>query len=162
MKRLALFCCSLLLFSASCISPHKGTWSDGKDWIPADFDFQKDILVVEVFPLGRRSNEHMVKWLATKYTGKYVVVDKQSIMSKTGQYGDTRKYRFAMLWEEMHTDRHGATGYTDLDWNGRFYDRQNDKIYPVSRQAERRNNFGNISYMSFLNTVMKNGTPVTR
>lgn len=158
MKRLALFCSLTLLFSA-CFSPHRSTWSDGKTWIPADFDVQKDILLIETFPLNRRSNEHMKQWLAKNYTGRYAVADRDSILSKFGKYADTEKYRFAMLWDRQVLRQYQDVAWVDGDWNGHFYDRLNDHIYDISKRDAQRNNLGSWSYMPFLNTVMKYGHP---
>jgi len=160
------FACSILLFiSFSACSPGNRSFSDGSKWIPAEFDMNRETLLVEKFPGKDRLTQDMDEFLAKHYPGKYVIVSKEEIADKSGKYGDLTLYRFAFQWKV--TSRYNfSNGFTDYDPDGKFYDRSTDKLYPTTKRI---NNYGNRSYIPFFNTIVNQSSkspgsslPVTR
>lgn len=145
-----LFIVTVLTLSGCTVSNQ--TFSDADNWIPADFDSQKDVILVETLNMTRKSNDAMQDWLSNKYSGRYVVLDKEAILSKKGKYANTKQYRYAFMWQEIATNRHLNSGIRDIDAYGHFYDRLNDKEYPTTKKF---NNYGDQAYVPFFNSIAK-------
>lgn len=152
-----LFVFVVIAFLSGC-SVAGSTFSDPAYWIPGDFNPQKGVLLVETFPWSK-ANENMKNFLAQHYSGKYEVVDRKDIMSKSGKYADTKKYQFAFLWEKNYREKQfagssitSASTFTAVDPYGNFYDRSVDKNYPTTKKY---NNYGNKSYVPFFNSIEK-------
>ena len=133
------------------------TFSDGRSWIPENFNPNRDFLLIEQFTITKKSNEAMREFLEQHYSGHYAIEDRETIMSKKGKYADVNKYRFAFLWSLRAKDHPGgvagsASHFQDIDPYGNFYDRSLDKKYPSTRKI---NNYGNKAYVPFFNSIMK-------
>lgn len=148
---------AFILLLTGCVA-HR-SFSDASKWIPADFNIQKDFLLVQTFPVSRKTNEKMTAWLAQNYPGHYEIVDKSTIYGKSVKYTDTRKYRFAFVWgsitETIKGSNPNPNGFGNLhyyDYNGNFYDRSVGKEYPTTRKY---NNYGGKAYIPFFNSIIK-------
>ena len=154
----------VVLIITSCSAGHH-SYSDAANWVPVDFDPAKNVLVVETYPIKEKWNNSMRELLYKHFAGKYEIADEQSILSPTGKYSDTKKYRYAVLWRVIHggtssthqsfspgtimnTTYHDAT----LDINGYFRDRANGKNYP---ETKKYNNYGWQGFVPFFNSVIK-------
>src|SRR5437764_10150935 len=90
------FLFSLLIFFSCSVS--NSSFKDASSWIPTDFNPNKGILLVQVFPTNAKNNKEMEEFLASNYKWRYEVVDKETAYGKTGKYADTQKYPFAFVW----------------------------------------------------------------
>jgi hypothetical protein len=140
----------IVLFCISC-SVSNRSFSDGSKWIPADFDINKGVLLVETFPGKERLTQDMEIFLTKNYPGKYVIVTQKEITDKSGKYSDISKYRFAFQWN-VGTRYNFSSGFTDYDPYGKFYDRVENKLYTTTKKY---NNYGNKSYVPFFNSIIK-------
>lgn len=136
-------------------------FSDGRQWIPDDFDPGKTTLLVEHYPGREKWNDEMMNYLASKYPGKYEVVSKDQIIAMKGKYSDTKVYKYAVLWgafggTSFNTFTGGTTvNYyqsTKIDFYGHFLDRTSGKEYPITKKY---NNYGSKGYIPFINSVVK-------
>jgi hypothetical protein len=113
----------------------KYTFTDRKKWIPKDFNWKHDFLLVEKYPVSDELNNEMVKYLNKSYRGKYEVVDRQTIFSKQGKYSNADHFAYALLWdtttvnEKVNRNKPAPIGY--------FYDRANDQKYPTTQKKNR-------------------------
>ena len=157
MKRSILF---LLVFMSSCSASNK-YFSDGKKWIPADYDPAKSVLLVEHYPGKEKWNTSMTNFLDKKFPGKYEIVEKENILAINGKYSDTKVYKYAVLWGEVggrsHTSFSGGGTTTNfssptIDFSGHFLDRATGKEYPVTKKY---NNYGSLGYIPFFNSIIK-------
>lgn len=158
MKRALLF----LLFFVTACSVNNKYFSDGKNWIPADFDPAKSMLLVERYPGKEKWNASVQEFLDKKYQGKYEIVSKEDILAINGKYSDTKVYKYAVLWGIVgSTSNSTFTGgpsvdymYTNrkVDFYGHFLERATGKEYPVTKKY---NNYGWKGYVPFFNSVIK-------
>jgi hypothetical protein len=148
----------MFLFLSAC-SPGNRTFSDGNKWIPADFDMNGGVLLVQILPVKAKITADMDEFLSKKYPGKYVIVTQKEIDDKNGQYADLSKYRFAFQWN-VGSRYNYSSSFTDYDVYGKFYDRSLNKLYPTTKKY---NNYGQRAYIPFFNTIVqhagKAGTP---
>jgi hypothetical protein len=151
----------VLLIIISACSANNKYFSDGKKWIPANFDPAKSVLLVEHYPGKEKWNAQMIDFLDKKYTGKYEVLDKAGILAINGRYSDTKVYKYAVLWGTLggtsHTSFSGGGTTTNfssptVDYSGHFLDRAAGKEYPVTKKY---NNYGSQGYIPFFNSVIK-------
>ena len=135
----------------------KGTFSDAASWIPADFNPNNTILLIETHPRNTNQNTKMIDWLEKNYPYQYEVVDRSVIQNKTGKYSDTKIYQFGVLWEfkmtqVTKTDNKGKMSFsTNYDLFGNFIDRSTNKTYPTTNK---RNVYGQDGYMPFFHSIL--------
>lgn len=149
------------LILSSCFAK-RTTYRDTKDWIPGDWHPDKGTLLIQEFPLSKRTNKKMVKYLEKKYNGNYEVLDKKTMLSKTGEYSNTQKYKYAVLW---HDNRSSITHVgasmsvsNHIDPKPAFYDRSTEKLYPTTKTY---NNLGNKSYFPFVNGLVRHSKQIS-
>ena len=152
----------LLLILFSC-NVNKRFYKDGSEWIPANFDQSKDILLVEIYPANEKWNISMVDFINKHYSGKYQLADKNIIFSDS-KYS-RKVYKYAVLWRihggsanSVHTSFspnltiNSYSSDASENWTGHFYDRSTGKEYPETRKY---NNYGLKGYIPFFNSVAK-------
>jgi hypothetical protein len=139
-----------IVFILSACSFSKASFSDASKWIPDDFNPKTNILLIERYPMSAKSNIAMQDFLDKNYAGRYEIVDKKDILNRSGKYPDTKLYQFAFTWKATVSYRRGMSGSADVDPNGSFYDRANDKQYPTTKKT---NNYGQKSYIPFFNSI---------
>ncbi len=147
MKKFCLFCL-VLPFFYSCV-PTNVSYPDGADWIPENFNPQKDILLVETY-VFRHRNHSMIKFLTKYYKGKFEVVDRSEILSTGGKYADIEKYPFGILWEKDLISKKNGT-ILEVDGYGHFYDRINQKEYPTTKKDTY---YASSIYIPFMNAII--------
>lgn len=157
MNRSILF---LLIFLTACSANNK-YFSDGKKWIPADYDPAKSTLLVAHYPGKEKWNTSMINYLDKNFPGKYEIVNKEDILAINGKYSNTKVYRYAVLWKEIdgtsYTSFSGGGRTTNfesprIDYSGHFLDRAMGKEYPVTKKY---NNYGSQEYIPFFNSIIK-------
>jgi hypothetical protein len=126
-------------------------FKDYKAIVPPDFNPKKDFLLIETFPVSAKSNAKMKEWLAKNYSGAFAIVDKQIIYGKDNPYSDTSVYKYAFVWGSWNTTFQG--NFTYRDPNGNFFNRATNTSYPTTKKY---NNYGDKSYITFFNSIMKN------
>jgi|SRR5450631_3385669 hypothetical protein len=149
MKNFATLLC-MFIFVSAC-SPGNRTFSDAGKWIPADFNMNEGVLLVQIFPWKAKLTTDLDEFLQKKYPGKYVIVSQKEIEDKSGKYADLSKYRFAFQWT-VGTRDHYNSNFTDYDVYGNFYDRSQSIKYPTTKKY---NNYGQRAYIPFFNSIVK-------
>ena len=76
----------------------KVVFSDAKEWIPSDFDPKKGTLLVEKHIYNEKQNDKMEEYLSQNYPNSYKVVSRETITKPSGEFADTKKYPFGVLW----------------------------------------------------------------
>lgn len=128
-----LFALIALLLIASCSTSNKAL-NNGDKWIPAEFDPNTTTLLVQAWDgLGKAKGlSEQKKLMAEKYPYKYEVVSLANIKNRSGQYADTKKYRWALqstvTYNRIATEG-GKSSQTVANRDFNFYDRLNDKSY---------------------------------
>ncbi len=79
MKHTARILFGLIILSSCNVSHY--TLSDAANWIPTNFNPQSGILLVEHFPLSKRSDQKMQEYLDQNYPGRYEIMDRETIMN---------------------------------------------------------------------------------
>jgi hypothetical protein len=122
---------AVLLF-AGC-NPSKKIFKNADDWIPADFNPNKTILLVEKYKDVRKVNQQMEEYMSENYSYKYEFVDKATIDNREGKYKDTKLYKYALIQTEGR--KPGVIQKGEI-WGGDFcfYDRENSKQYPATKR----------------------------
>lgn len=152
MKSAALI---LLVAFTSC-NVNKHSYSDGAKWIPTDFNPAKDVLLVEHYPMKEKWNASMAQFLGKRYTWKYEIVDKETILGSKGKYADRQIYQFAVMWINEESPSHSTfsgggttTSFSgsQYDMGGHFLDRYTVKEYPTTKKY---NNYGWKGFVPFL------------
>ena len=152
---------TLIVFFVLGVASHpakNSTYSDAANWIPADFNPNDGILLIEIHPRNTSQNEKMTEFLAQNYPYKYEVVDRGMIQGKPDKYADTKVYRFGVLWDfkmsqHNNIDANGKMSFqTDYDLYGQFIDRSTNKVYPRTTKA---NHYGQTGYEPFFNSVIQ-------
>ena len=144
----------LVLFLSGCSFSHttlKGT----ETWIPPGMDAKNTILLVEKYPYSEKFNQKMDNYFAKKYANRYVVLDKKTILSKTGKYADSIVYRYVLLWSKsiVNVDEIGSsTVHHNLYMDCHFYDRLLQKEYP---RTGRTYTYARKAYVPVINTLAK-------
>lgn len=140
-------------------SPAHKVFSDADNWIPSDFKPDHGTLLIETHPVNSKQNDRMLDFLQKNYPYPYEVVNKDAIESKTGKYADTKKYPFAVMWNDkgsINTTLNTSTGtYSNMpqyDLFGNFVDRNTGKTYPATKKI---NNYGQVGYVPFFNSITK-------
>ena len=98
-------------------------------WLPADFNPNNGILLIQKHPFNKNQNDRMVKFLKKKYPWRYEIATVEQI-KQDEKYSDTRLYQFAILWTDFLTPIN-ASGYRH-DVDGHFLDRSTGTVYPGS------------------------------
>lgn len=158
-NHLLSFVCLIFFFvlATGSLIVKKASYKDAADWVPKDYNPEKTTLLVEKHLLKKKQNEKMIKFLKDNYPYPFEVVDRQTIMSKKGQYANTDKYKFAVLWEGYSST---STSYSNgkfsesrkWDMFGYFQNRATGEEFP---KTKRYNNYGQKGYIPFFNSVKK-------
>ena len=124
------------------------TFADPTHWIPPDFNPNTYTLLIAKYPLREKDEKRMEEFISKVYPWPCEIVDTAEIKSNPTKYSDSAKYKYAFLWtlKNWYGERY------DVDPNGFFYDRTNQKAYPTTKKI---NNYGDKSYMPFFNTIVK-------
>jgi len=121
------------IFLFTGCSPSKMTFKNADNWIPADFNPGKTILLFEKFKDNAKVRIQMEDYMSENYTYKYEFVDKATIENRTGKYQDTKLYKYALIQTE---GRRPVVIEKGEIWGGDFcfYDRENNKQYPPTKK----------------------------
>jgi Prokaryotic membrane lipoprotein lipid attachment site len=141
-----------LVFILSGCGMGKSVFKDAANWVPADFNPKECILLVQEFPGdSKKANNELQGLLDSTYKGQFEIVSKKTIEEGEGKYGDTKFYRYAVLWERRYTQWSSASSSSKkLDIDGRFYDRNESHRFPITKDYNRD---GNRSYIPFFAAV---------
>src|ERR1700761_8586904 len=86
---------SIYLFS-SCIASSM-TFGNGKDWIPAEFDAKKDILLIQATLPLKGKDKKMESYMKKNYPYRFEFVTYGDIMGHDGKFADASLYRWAIM-----------------------------------------------------------------
>ena len=162
-KNLAsIFAVLFFITLAIASSPKNGSYSDAAKWIPKDFNPKNSVLLIEEHILNAKQNEKMIQYLSEKYPYGYEIVDRKTIVTPSGKYADTKKFRFGILWNgaqstRQRTENGGQNNgkiYTSFQWDmyGSFIDRKTTTKYPTTNKI---NNYGQSGYCPVINSIVK-------
>src|SRR4051812_11928484 len=122
--------CLMFFFIVAVASSHKdATFKDADNWIPSDFNPNKNVLLIQKHPVNNKQNERMIEWLEKNYPYRYELVDVPDLKCKSGKYADSKTYPFAVEWnlhasQATHFGPNGqSSSSTQYDLCGNFIDR---------------------------------------
>ena len=151
-SKLVLFCI-ITIFSFSCTIPLKAikTGPENPASVPQDFDPKENVLLVVAIPqldnealIDMKNTIKLEEQMQKQYPYSYKVVTQKELKEAPGQYGDTSRYRFALLSERRVIRQAGSfqldvedglafvPGYKATYIDLVFYDRITGQRYPPS------------------------------
>ena len=146
MKKLSnyLFATLVMLSLASYCFSQK-TLKNGDKWIPGNFDPKTTVLLIEEWDGIQKEKgiTHQENYMDEKYPFKYEVVPLSVITNRQGKYANCKIYKWALVSSTNTTALNKSTGastntgvLTSVDRDFHFYDRENDKNYPVTDKSQ--------------------------
>jgi hypothetical protein len=134
----------------------KMTFSNGDKWIPADYNPNTTVLLVQTFGVSAKAQEKIENYMAETYPYKYEFVGLKTINEKSGKYADIKKYKFAIVYSshtttsrDIQTGKSGPT-VTGFDYN--FIDRETGKEYPPTKKSA---SYAIMTFKPMINTLVK-------
>jgi hypothetical protein len=142
--------CIFFALGIAC-SPKNMSYSDFDKWIPNDFDPNNCILLIQKHPLNDKQNKRMEAFLEKNYPYRYEVVDAGLIYGGLGKYIDRSLYKYSISWK-FESNYSAASKQMNYDLYGYFIDLNTKK---KSNTTKRINNFGQVGYVPFMNSIIK-------
>ncbi|HNP54063.1 MAG TPA: hypothetical protein PKK69_05585 [Ferruginibacter sp.] len=129
------------------------------DWIPTDFDYAQKTLLIEKHPYSKTMNRKLIRFFHKRYKWDFIVTTRDSIQKKMGEFSNTKKYPYALLWtcREKNNPRSNdpAAPGSIADYYfmyANFYNRQKDSAY---RNAPNTAAFSVQTFRVIANTLKK-------
>lgn len=144
-------------------------FKNGKNWIPADFNPQKTVLLVQLINEDvvnqgwqmkyKKWNQQMRDYMQEKYPYKYEFASADEIEYKGKKYSDYQKYPYGLMIKDgSYTYSGGAAGSGANNTNTAdvydyyFIERATGKKYPVTKKYSKN---AVITFMPVINTILK-------
>lgn len=153
---LPFFISALFILFAIASAPSKMTFHNSDKWIPAEFNPNAQILLIENFH-SSSVQQKAEDYVSKHYPYKYEFVSKEDIYS-TDKYKDNILYRFALIsnkdyFTTNYTRSNGSTGSisgegTDFG----FYDR---KLGVTLQKAKRGSSNALLTFKPIINSIVK-------
>jgi hypothetical protein len=142
-----IFSTLLISFFAGCIASNL-TFGNGDKWIPADFDPQKTVLLIERSETMTAEEKDMDEYMKKTYPYRYEFVTIDKIRNTSEKYPNDTEFRYALVNYLYHLNTSkGPVGVEDFN----FYDRMNAKSYPNSEKGSYKKI---VTFKPLINTIV--------